>query len=92
MPRMNRRTALLLAGTGLGLLAAGTTSELAAQGGALRFDLYKDSRGAYRWKLKAANGQTIGDSGEGYKSRRACLEGIGLVQRGAASATIREIP
>lgn len=33
------------------------------------FQVYPDSRGSWRWRLVAANGLTIADSGEGYFSR-----------------------
>ena len=38
---------------------------------------YKDSKGEWRWRLKAANGRIIADSGEGYKSEHECLDDIG---------------
>jgi uncharacterized protein YegP (UPF0339 family) len=47
----------------------------------MKFHIYKDSRQEYRWKLKAANGAIIADSGEGYSSKQACKFGIALVQR-----------
>jgi uncharacterized protein YegP (UPF0339 family) len=30
------------------------------------FQVYRDSAGQWRWRLKAANGRIVGDSGEGY--------------------------
>jgi uncharacterized protein YegP (UPF0339 family) len=33
------------------------------------FQTYRDSRGDWRWRLVAGNGQIIADSGEGYASR-----------------------
>ncbi len=32
-----------------------------------KFEIYKDRAGEWRWRLKAANGKKVGDSGEGYK-------------------------
>lgn len=32
-----------------------------------RVELYRDSSGEWRWRIKAANGRTLADSGEGYK-------------------------
>jgi uncharacterized protein len=46
----------------------------------MRFVVYSDTRAEWRWRLKALNGRTIADSGEGYKSKRDCLEAIKLVQ------------
>jgi uncharacterized protein YegP (UPF0339 family) len=44
-----------------------------------RFELYKDRRGEFRWRLRAANGRVIADGAEGYKTKRACLRGVYLV-------------
>ena len=32
----------------------------------MRFDIYVDGQGEWRWRLVAANGRIVGDSGEGY--------------------------
>ena len=32
----------------------------------MRFDIYQDAAGEWRWRLVAANGRIVGDSGEGY--------------------------
>jgi uncharacterized protein YegP (UPF0339 family) len=34
--------------------------------------IYKDAAGEWRWTAKAANGEPIADSGEGYESRDYC--------------------
>ena len=34
----------------------------------------------WRWRLRAANGQIIATSGEGYINKADCLHGISLVQ------------
>jgi len=52
----------------------------------MKFHIYKDASGELRWRLKAANGRVIADSGEGYSSKQACKEGIELVK----SATVIE--
>jgi uncharacterized protein YegP (UPF0339 family) len=36
---------------------------------AAKFELYKDAKGEFRWRLVASNGQTIANGGEGYKSK-----------------------
>jgi uncharacterized protein YegP (UPF0339 family) len=38
------------------------------------FELYVDKKGEHRFRLKAANGETIGQ-GEGYSSKSACMKG-----------------
>lgn len=51
------------------------------------FNLYKDTRGEWRWQLVAANYKDIiADSAEGYVSRGDAVHGINLV-RTATSAT-----
>jgi hypothetical protein len=53
-----------------------------------RFEVYKDAGGEFRWRLKASNGQTIATGGEGYTTKRACLNGIDSVKRNAPDAEI----
>ena len=53
-----------------------------------KFEVYEDARGEYRWRLKAANGQTIATGGEGYTSKAGCLNGIDSVKRNAPEAEI----
>lgn len=33
------------------------------------FEVFRDSRGDWRWRLVAGNGRVIADSGEGYASK-----------------------
>lgn len=35
----------------------------------MKFEVYKDKAGEYRWRLLAANGQLTADSGEDYTRR-----------------------
>lgn len=53
-----------------------------------KFQLYQDSSGEFRWRLRADNNQVIATSGEGYKSRADCQHGIELVKRLAPSAPV----
>lgn len=48
-----------------------------------KFEIYKDSAGEYRFRLKASNGQNILAS-EGYASKSGCSNGIHSVQENAA--------
>lgn len=47
----------------------------------MRFEIFQDAAGEYRWRLLAANNQTLADSGEGYASLRDCRGGITKVKR-----------
>lgn len=56
--------------------------------GTLSFELYKDSKDEFRWRLKAANGQQIGMSSHGYKAKADCMKAIDLIKMGAAKAKV----
>ena len=45
-----------------------------------KFEIYKDKGGKFRFRLKAANGETILAS-QGYKSKSGCKNGIASVQK-----------
>jgi hypothetical protein len=51
-----------------------------------KFELYKDKRGEFRFRLKAGNGQTILAS-EGYNQRQSAQNGIESVQKNALDDT-----
>ena len=43
------------------------------------FEVYKDQKGEYRFRLKASNGQVLLQS-EGYSSKAACMNGVESVR------------
>ncbi|MHB2210432.1 YegP family protein [Methylobacterium phyllostachyos] len=49
----------------------------------MRFELYRDAKGEWRWRLRARNGEVIAESGEGYIRREDCEHGIALVRQSA---------
>jgi hypothetical protein len=57
---------------------------------AYRFELYKDAKGEFRWRLVATNGQTIATAGEGYKTKVSAQAGIDSVKKNAATAVVEE--
>ncbi len=57
---------------------------------AAKFELYKDARGEFRWRLLATNGQVIA-TGEGYKTKDSAKNGIESVKKNAPSAPIEEV-
>ena len=57
---------------------------------AAKFEVYKDKKGEYRFRLKAANGQVIA-TGEGYSSKDGCMNGIESVKKNAPAADIVEV-
>jgi len=55
-----------------------------------KFEIYRDTNGEHRFRLKASNGEVIAIS-EGYTSRSACLNGIQSVRNNAAIAKVVDI-
>jgi uncharacterized protein YegP (UPF0339 family) len=53
----------------------------------MRFEVYKDSRGNYRWRLIAANGQTVASSGEYFASESNAKRAAENVKQNAGSAS-----
>jgi uncharacterized protein YegP (UPF0339 family) len=49
-----------------------------------KFECYKDKAGEFRFRLKAANGETILSS-EGYSSKSGCENGIASVRKNSAN-------
>ncbi|MBR3508622.1 MAG: YegP family protein [Lachnospiraceae bacterium] len=50
-----------------------------------KFEIYTDKAGEYRFRLKAANGQIIA-TGEGYKAKKSCENGIESVKKNVVDA------
>jgi uncharacterized protein YegP (UPF0339 family) len=61
-----------------------------SEGTMYKFEVYKDKAGEFRWRLVAPNGKSIADSGEGYSSKQACLDGIASVKQNAPGAQVVE--
>ena len=55
-----------------------------------KFEIYKDKRGEFRFRLKASNGQNILAS-EGYKTKASCKKGIESIKRTAAKAQVVDV-
>lgn len=53
------------------------------------FEVYMDANGKYRFRMKAANGQTIAVS-QAYKKKESCLKGIESVRKNA-EAVVKEV-
>lgn len=39
----------------------------------MRIEVYRDRASEFRWRIIAANGRKLGDSGEGYRSRHGAM-------------------
>lgn len=55
-----------------------------------KFVVYVDKRGEWRFKLQARNGQNILAS-EGYRSKKACDNGVASVKKNSQSPTVEEL-
>lgn len=53
------------------------------------FEIYKDSRGEYRFRLKSRNGEIVA-TGESYPTNAGAKRGIQAVQRAAADAKVED--
>ena len=56
-----------------------------------KFEVYKDKKGAFRWRLIANNGQTVATAGQGYTSKANCKKGIESIKKNAPVAEIVEL-
>ena len=56
-----------------------------------RFEIYKDKRGEWRWRLRADNHEILATGGEGYVKRASCLRGIELVKTLSMEADEKEV-
>lgn len=55
-----------------------------------KFEIYKDKKGQFRWRLLANNNQVIA-TGEGYTSKASCKNGIESVQKNAPKAEVEDL-
>ena len=52
-----------------------------------KFEVYTDKAGEFRFRLKARNGEIIA-TGESYKTKAACLNGVESIRKNAPDAQI----
>ena len=54
-----------------------------------KFEVYADKAGEFRFRLKASNGQIVA-TGEGYKAKKSCLNGIESIRKNVVDAPIED--
>ena len=54
----------------------------------MKFEIYPDKAGKYRWRLVARNGQTVAASGESFSSRANAKTAAENVRDNAGSAQV----
>jgi uncharacterized protein YegP (UPF0339 family) len=50
------------------------------------FEVYRDGRDEWRWRMRHRNGNIVADSAEGYSSRAAAVDGLDTVRALAPTA------
>ena len=54
------------------------------------FEVYEDNAKAFRWRLKASNGQVVAASNKGYKTKSDCEKVTDLIKKDAPKAAVAE--
>ena len=52
-----------------------------------KYEVYTDKAGEFRFRLKASNGEIIA-TGEGYKAKASCMNGIESIGKNAPEAEV----
>jgi uncharacterized protein YegP (UPF0339 family) len=55
--------------------------------GVWKFEVYADSAGKYRWRLKAGNGEIVASAGEAFASKQNAERAAENVKENAGKAT-----
>lgn len=90
---MIRRISAIAVALGLVLTLSFGLQDLTAApaaAGELTFEIYKDAKKEYRWRLKSPNGKIIAMSDEGYTRKDACQHAIDVIKDGAAKAKVED--
>lgn len=48
----------------------------------MKATIYRDRKGEWRWRMRAANNRVVADSGEGYTRRSSALRAFRMFVRG----------
>ena len=57
----------------------------------MKFEIYADAGGSYRWRLIASNGQNIASSGESFDSKSNARRAAENVRDNAGKADVVEV-
>jgi uncharacterized protein YegP (UPF0339 family) len=55
-----------------------------------KFEVYKDTSGKFRFRLKAANNEVI-TTGEAYSLKAACMNGVESVKKSTPVAEVEDL-
>ena len=56
-----------------------------------KFEIYKDNKGNYRWRLLAQNGEPVASSGEGFSEKRTAMNAVKKLKDWANTTNILDI-
>jgi len=54
----------------------------------MEFEVYMDEAGAFRFRMRAKNGETLGDN---YTTKKACLDTVKSIKKNAAKAKVVDL-
>jgi uncharacterized protein YegP (UPF0339 family) len=57
----------------------------------MKFEIYADTSGQYRWRLRASNGQIVASSGESFASKSNAKTAAENVKANAGKAEVVEV-
>ena len=61
-----------------------------ASKGPITFEIFKDAKKEFRWKLKAGNGKILVVSNDSFASKSSAQSSIELIKEGAAKAPVED--
>ncbi len=56
-----------------------------------KFEIYKDNKGNYRWRLLAQNGESVASSGEGFSEKRTAMSAVKKLKDWANTENILDV-
>jgi uncharacterized protein YegP (UPF0339 family) len=56
-----------------------------------KFEIFRDVRGEYRWRLRSAGGEVFAIGGEGFKSKSSAENSVAAVKQNAPDANIVDV-
>ena len=64
----------------------------ATEGGSdATFEIFEDTGGKWRWRLRHDNGNIIADGGQGYASKQKAKQGLGSVRQNCPGAPVEDV-
>lgn len=55
-----------------------------------KFEVYKDKKGHFRWKLLSRNGESVAEGGEGYTEKRGVMNAVKKLKEWAGTTEVMD--